>query len=106
MAQGSLKIPHKLFNNGGHVVILVFGQATTEDDIGLSISQGFVLQVEGGVHFVIHGIEGLTAFGPFTGVFARDDGNGLGEKGISYTLNTHKLGTVQQVNTHKETQPD
>ena len=76
-------MPQSLLDDGCHIVILILGQAATEDDAGFGIGQGLVLLVEGGVCFVIHGIEGLAAFGPFGGVFAGDDGNGLGVDGIS-----------------------
>lgn len=70
-------------DDGSYVVVFVFGQAATENDVGLGICQSFVLGVEGVVLLVVHRVEGLAAGSPFSGEFVGDDGMGHTVDGIS-----------------------
>ena len=79
---GNLHVEDAL-DDGGHVVVFVFGKAATEDDVGLGICQSFVLGVEGVVLLVVHRVEGLAAGSPFGGEFVGDDGLGNAVDGIS-----------------------
>ena len=65
-----------LLDDGRHVVILVFRQAATEDDVFLAVGLGLVFGVERGVLLVVYGVIGLHAVLPFHGVFSGDDGRG------------------------------
>ena len=54
-----------LFNNRGHVVILVFGEASAKYNIFFVLGQSVVLLSQLVVGVVVDGVIGLLSFGPF-----------------------------------------
>ena len=74
------------FDDGGHVVVLVFGKAAAKDNVLFLSSESAVLVGKTVVTVVVHGIVGLHALGPLGGVLARDDGLGTVIDGLSEHL--------------------
>ena len=75
-----------LGDDGGHVVVAVFGEAASEDDVGARGGKGAVAFVERLVALVVDGIVGLHAVVPLGGILARDDGVGIGVDGVAEGL--------------------
>ena len=71
------RVVEYLLNHRGHVVILVFGQAATENDLCFLCGKGAILVCQFGVGGVIHRVERLAALRPFGGEFLGDDGAGI-----------------------------
>lgn len=65
-----------LFDDGCHVIVLVFGEAAAEDNVGFLGSKLAVLIGEGVVTVVVHGVIGLHAFLVLGAVLFADDGIG------------------------------
>ena len=64
------------FDQGGHVVVGVFGKASAESDVGLAVGEIVVAGIDGGVAHVVDGVERFHAFAVFEGIFFDDDGLG------------------------------
>ena len=64
------------FDQGGHVVVGVFGKAAAESDVGLAVGEVVVAGIDGGVAHVVDGVERFHAFAVFEGIFFDDDGLG------------------------------
>ena len=66
-----------MLDGGSHVVILVFCEASTEEDVLFGVREGFVLGVERSVSFIVNGIVGFHARLPLGGILTADYGFGI-----------------------------
>jgi len=74
--QDFVVVGEDFFDQGGHVVVGVFGKAAAESDVGLAVGEVVVAGIDGGVAHVVDGVERFHAFAVFEGIFFDDDGLG------------------------------